>query len=209
MKSCSNCERENQRQRKISATRAEQYYLISNKETGENKFIREELLKKWNDIFQRESIFDKLKSIEYKDRTKKFVADDFSIDLTCSDDESQKYNLRTLKLSYETQGKKLVFNFLAGTHSENLLCSVRGDLESVLYLEFKTEQKDRSIRTKISGKYTGNDTDYGLYDFLYVLDHSELADNMNIFLDRLRNAEQNLGLLNEKYASILDELSTL
>ena len=84
MKSCSNCERENQRQRKISATRAEQYYLISNKETGENKFIREELLKKWNDIFQRESIFDKLKSIEYKDRTKKFVADDFSIDLTCS-----------------------------------------------------------------------------------------------------------------------------
>ena len=51
-------------------------YSISEDETEENKFIREELLKKWDNIVQRKNSIDKLKLFEKLGKIKKFIAYD-------------------------------------------------------------------------------------------------------------------------------------
>lgn len=182
---------------------AEQNKLETNiyfeKEDDEHKFIREELLKKWNDIIQRKDNIDKLKSVEYEKETKRFIADDFSISLIF--DKTQKNNPKFLELSYEAHDIKLIFEFLP----KEATCNI-------LKLGVITKQKDRNIENEISGRYTGKpDRDYGLYVFLYSLNHRELAVNMKNFLDSLSNIESKLKdeLLNKKYSSILDDLSTL
>lgn len=181
--------------------RAARYSLADN-EIYEKEFIRNELLKKWNDLFQREKIDTaELKFIEHEDKTKRFTADNFSIEL--SDSEKQSDNIRFLKLSYEADDKKLLFHF-----------SEKDNSESVLYLEFKIEHEERSINSEISGMPVDPTQSYGLYDFLCALEQSDLADNMTVFFNRLEKAEKNLPdkedeLLNKKYASILNDLHKL
>ena len=52
-----NAEREKNKMAEVRAAN----YSISEDETEENKFIREELLKKWDNIVQRKNSIDKLK----------------------------------------------------------------------------------------------------------------------------------------------------
>lgn len=113
-----------------------------------------------------------LKFVEHEDKTKRFMADNSSIEL--SDSENQTENIRSLKSSYEADDKKLLFDF-----------SEKDNSESVLYLEFKIKHEERSINSEISGMPVDSTKNYGLYDFLCTLEQSVLADNITVFFTRL------------------------
>ena len=175
-------------------------YSISDNETYERTFILNELLNRWNDLFERGSIdVVELQFVEYEGKTKRYVADNFSFELTGR--ENKLDNIRFLKLSYESEDKKLLFDF-----------SAKDNAESVLYLEFKTEHEDRSISSEISGMPVDFTQGYGLCDFLCALEQPELAEKMTVFFNRLAgyylpNKEDKP--LKEKYASILQDLCRL
>ena len=168
--------------------------------TYERRFIQNELLKKWNKLFERETIdVDVIKFVEYEGKIKRFVADNFSFELT--ENESKLDSIRFLKLSYESDDKRLLFYF-----------SEKDNAESVLYLEFRIGHEERSITSEIFGKPVKFTQDFGLYDFLCALEQSELAENMAVFFNRLEvthlpNKEDDS--LKEKYASILQDLCKL
>ena len=172
-------------------------YSISEDETEENKFIREELLKKWDNIVQRKNSIDKLKLFEKLGKIKKFIADNFVIELNCEGTKLDDIN--SLELFYESQNKKLLFVF-----------SEKDSSECRLYLEFKSDEN--IIKSEISGKCIKQN--HSLYDFLCALKHSDLAEDMNIFLSKLSEAEKKLlnkkiEMINEKYVSILNDLGSL
>ena len=172
-------------------------YSISEDETEENKFIREELLKKWDNIVQRKNSIDKLKLFEKLGKIKKFIADNFVIELNC--DGTKLDDINSLELFYESQNKKLLFVF-----------SEKDSSECRLYLEFKSDEN--IIKSEISGKCIKQN--HSLYDFLCDLKHSDLAEDMNIFLSKLSEAEKKLlnkkiEMINEKYVSILNDLGSL
>ena len=100
-----NAEREKNKMAEVRAAN----YSISEDETEENKFIREELLKKWDNIVQRKNSIDKLKLFEKLGKIKKFIADNFVIELNC--DGTKLDDINSLELFYESQNKKLLFVF--------------------------------------------------------------------------------------------------
>ena len=175
-------------------------YLISDDRTYERKFIQNELLRKWNELFERGAIdVFEIKFVEHKGKIKRFVADNFSFELTES--ENKMDSIRFLKLSYESDDKKLFFDF-----------SEKNYAESVLYLEFKIGHEEYSINSEISGMPVEFTQGYGLYDFLCALEQPELAENMAVFFNRLEGTHlpnKEDELLKEKYASILKDLCKL
>ena len=188
-----NAEREKNKMAEVRAAN----YSISEDETEENKFIREELLKKWDNIVQRKNSIDKLKLFEKLGKIKKFIADNFVIELNC--DGTKLDDINSLELFYESQNKKLLFVF-----------SEKDSSECRLYLEFKSDEN--IIKSEISGKCIKQN--HSLYDFLCDLKHSDLAEDMNIFLSKLSEAEKKLlnkkiEMINEKYVSILNDLGSL
>ena len=188
-----NAEREKNKMAEVRAAN----YSISEDETEENKFIREELLKKWDNIVQRKNSIDKLKLFEKLGKIKKIIADNFVIELNC--DGTKLDDINSLELFYESQNKKLLFVF-----------SEKDSSECRLYLEFKSDEN--IIKSEISGKCIKQN--HSLYDFLCDLKHSDLAEDMNIFLSKLSEAEKKLlnkkiEMINEKYVSILNDLGSL
>ena len=112
-------------------------------------------------------------------KIKKFIADNFVIELNC--DGTKLDDINSLELFYESQNKKLLFVF-----------SEKDSSECRLYLEFKSDEN--IIKSEISGKCIKQN--HSLYDFLCDLKHSDLAEDMNIFLSKLSEAEKKL--LNKK-----------
>ena len=110
-----------------------------------------------------------------------------------------------LELVYESQGKQLFFKFSEKEDSDS-------DFE--LSFEYKPDQTSDNIKAVITGT-ADNPTKYTtLYNFLCSLDLPEIVEHMDVFFTKLKEAEQKLPNkkeieLNEKYSSILDDLSTL
>ncbi|MDD6487454.1 MAG: hypothetical protein PUF61_10955 [Spirochaetales bacterium] len=187
---------------------------------AENKFLQTKLLEKWDDIFQKQNIIDELRFFENAKEKKRFIADTFSIELTCSYTWSELTSdiwnemksdtnclelIYDLELVYESQGKQLFFKFSEKEDSDS-------DFE--LSFEYKPDQTSDNIKAVITGT-ADNPTKYTtLYNFLCSLDLPEIVEHMDVFFTKLKEAEQKLPNkkeieLNEKYSSILDDLSTL
>lgn len=152
-------------------------------------FLRSKLLEKWDDIFQRKTIIDELKFFENDRVTKRFVAESFSIELTGGSD-----------FVYESQGKKLFFNFEAKPNGAFVLC-----------LEYETDQEAENLKTVSVGTPNRLAKYHDIYGFLCSLGYPEIADHMDVFFTRLEEVEQKLPNkgLEDKYSSALDSLSTL
>ncbi len=187
---------------------------------AENKFLQTKLLEKWDDIFQKQNIIDELRFFENAKEKKRFIADTFSIELTCSYTWSELTSdiwnemksdtnclelIYDLELVYESQEKQLFFKFSEKEDSDS-------DFE--LSFEYKPDQTSDNIKAVITGT-ADNPTKYTtLYNFLCSLDLPEIVEHMDVFFTKLKEAEQKLPNkkeieLNEKYSSILDSLSTL
>lgn len=170
---------------------------------AENKFLQTKLLEKWDNIFQRKSIIDKLGLFEAVENKKRFIAESFSLELIS--DTWKVYEIDSLELCYESQGNQLLFNFAKKENS---------DSEFELSFEYKTNQEADCIKTKITGTTDNSIQNYGIYGFLYSLGYPEIADDMDKFFTKLKEAAQRLPNKNKldlekKYSSALNNLSTL
>lgn len=184
---------------------------------AENKFLQTKLLEKWDDIFQKQNIIDELRFFENAKEKKRFIADTFSIELTCSYTWSELTSdiwnelksdtnclelIYDLELVYESQEKQLFFKFSEKEDSDS-------DFE--LSFEYKPDQTSDNIKAVITGTADNPSKYTTLYNFLCSLDLPEIVEHMDVFFTKLKEAEQKLPYkgLEDKYSSALDSLSTL